>query len=123
MGILATDTSTETMSKETSRPVKSVAEAKANGYTVGVINRYSAANNAVNNISNMNFHIYQNINSYRKERTVAPVESNRDSRNRSDSSGNGDYVVNNVQKGAIHHGYGSIRAGLSISNQNGSNTQ
>ena len=152
-GTLTTDTSSETMSRQTSRTVKSVAEAKANGYTVGVINTYSAANNTKgsaklgapgnyanvykketdvvqeertvdrSNISNMNFHIYQNVNSYRKERTIAPVEGSRDSRNRSDSSGNGDYVVYNVQNGAIHHGHGSMRDGLSLNNQNGSNTQ
>ena len=141
-------------SKETNRVVSSVSEAKANGYTVGVINKCSTTNNTKTatkfgprgnyanvynketdivqeertvdrkNISNMNFQIYQNINSYRKERTIAPVGNSsggHSTRARSDSSENGGYVVYNVQNGAIRHGQGSLPSGLSLNYRNGAN--
>ena len=151
----STDISIEIMSqpKETNRVVRSVAEAKANGYTLGVINKSAISNNIKTatkfgprdnyanvykketdfvqeertadrkNISNMNFRIYQNINSYKKERTIAPIDSNiggQSARTRSDSSENGDYVVYNVQNGAIHHGQGS-KPGFSLNYQSGAN--
>ena len=55
-------------------------------------------------VSNMNFQLYQSVNSYRNERTVAPVDSGQSGKVRNDTlSGNGDYVVYNVQNGTMHH--------------------
>lgn len=154
----STNTSVEIMSqsKESKSAVKSITEAKANGYTVGVINNYSSANNSRTSAkfgprdnyaniyqketdvvqeertverskaSDMNFHIYQNINSYKTERTMAPIDgggSGHSTRIRSDSSGNGDYVVYNVQNGAIHHVQGSIPKVQNLNYQTTGNVQ
>ncbi len=147
------DSSIEAMSqlKGPNPVVKSIAHAQADGYTIGVVNKWSPSNNNSrisslnrskdnyvnmykketevrqeerpvdrNNVTNSNFQIYQNINVYRKERTMAPVVSDFQSeRSRADSGGRGEYVVYNVQNGAIHHGQGSTPPRFAIGYQRG----